>query len=184
MHAAHKQLLELNKTLRDLVTVDGLTSIPNRRRFDEYLVQEWNRALRDKTPISVIVIDIDFFKKFNDNYGHVSGDECLKQIAHSLAASLVRSIDLMARYGGEEFACILPKTDAAGLFMVGNQLRENINALRIPHEHSKVAPHVTISLGGATMIPSQETLPYLLVGQADARLYKAKEGGRNRLVSE
>lgn len=176
------QLMALNKTLEDLVIIDGLTGIPNRRRFDEYLIQEWNRALRDQSPISLIVIDIDYFKPFNDHYGHGAGDECLKKVAQTLAASMVRATDLMARYGGEEFVCILPKTDEAGLVVVGNQLRENIAALAIPHEYSKVADHITVSLGGASLTPSPEILPYLLVGQADARLYKAKAAGRNRLV--
>ncbi|MEO5333156.1 MAG: diguanylate cyclase [Magnetococcus sp. YQC-5] len=178
------QLQELNKTLKDLVTIDGLTGIPNRRRFDEYLLQEWNRALRDRSPISLIVMDIDYFKLFNDNYGHAAGDECLKKVAQTLAASMVRAIDLMARYGGEEFVCILPKTNASGLVKVGNHLRDSINSLYIVHGYSIVAPYVTISLGGATMIPSQEISPFLLVSQADAKLYKAKEGGRNRLVVE
>ncbi|MEO5362647.1 MAG: diguanylate cyclase [Magnetococcus sp. DMHC-8] len=177
------QLLELNKTLRDLAIIDGLTDIPNRRRFDEYLQQEWNRALRDHSPLSLIVMDIDYFKLFNDHYGHAAGDECLRQVARTLSASVVRSIDLVARYGGEEFVCILPNTDMEGLVRVGNQFLDNINALQLPHPQSRVAPHVTISLGGATLIPVQESAPSVLVGQADARLYKAKEGGRNRLVT-
>lgn len=180
----NRELQRLNKTLKDLATIDGLTGIPNRRKFDECLVQEWNRALRDKNPIALIVIDIDYFKPFNDNYGHAAGDECLIKVAQSLAGSMPRAIDFMARYGGEEFVCILPNTDKPGLTMVGNQLRENINALNIPHEFSKISQHVTISLGGATMIPTQEQLPQLLLGQADSRLYKAKGSGRNRLVVE
>ncbi|HIJ82798.1 MAG: diguanylate cyclase response regulator [Magnetococcales bacterium] len=143
----NQQLQELNNVLKNLATIDGLTGIPNRRKYDEYLVQAWNRALRDQSPISLIVIDIDFFKQFNDNYGHAAGDECLKNVAQTLASTMVRAIDLMARYGGEEFVCILPNTDAAGLIRVGNQLIENINRLYIPHRFSSVAKHVTISLG-------------------------------------
>ncbi|MBF0583277.1 MAG: diguanylate cyclase [Magnetococcales bacterium] len=184
LDSKNAKLVELNKTLTDMVTIDGLTGIPNRRRFDEYLIQEWNRALRDKTPLSLIVIDIDFFKQYNDNYGHTAGDKCLKKVARALADTMVRSIDLVARYGGEEFICILPNTDAAGLVRVGNNLRDSINALAIPHAYSKVASHITISLGGDTLVPSLEMVPFLLVGQADARLYRAKETGRNRLVSE
>ncbi len=140
--------------------------------------------MRDKTPLSLIVIDIDYFKPFNDNYGHTAGDECLKKIAKTLASSMARSVDLIARYGGEEFVCILPKTEASGMVQVGNQLRDNINALQFPHEYSKVAQHITISLGGASIIPSQESSQFLLVGQADSMLYKAKDGGRNRLEIE
>ncbi len=182
MRAAHLQLLALNKALADLATVDGLTGIPNRRRFDEYLMQEWNRALREQTPLSLILSDIDYFKAFNDHYGHVAGDECLRKVAQTLAQSTVRITDLTARYGGEEFSCILPNTDTVGLIKFGNQLRESIHALRIPHAYSSVAPYITISLGGTTMIPDRETSPLLLIGQADEQLYKAKDGGRNRLI--
>lgn len=182
LEETNRKLQELNNTLKNLAIIDGLTGIPNRRRFDEFLLQEWNRALREKTPIALIVIDIDYFKPFNDNYGHAEGDECLKKVAQALASSMPRVTDLMARYGGEEFVCILPNTNISGLVKVGNQLRENINALRIPHGFSKVAPHITISLGGDSMIPTKESLPQLLVGHADSRLYKAKENGRNQLV--
>ncbi|MBF0147169.1 MAG: diguanylate cyclase [Magnetococcales bacterium] len=178
------QLQELNKILEDMATIDGLTGIPNRRKFDEYLIQEWNRALRDQTPISIIIIDIDFFKLFNDSYGHVVGDECLRKIAQTLASTMVRSIDLIARYGGEEFACILPNTDHVGLVIVCDQIRKNINLLCIPYEFSSVAKHVTISMGGATMVPSQNFSPYFLIGKADERLYKSKKSGRNRFVGE
>ncbi len=178
------QLLELNKTLKDMATIDGLTGIPNRRRFDEYLEQEWNRSLRDKTPLSLILIDIDFFKPYNDNYGHTEGDECLKKVADALASSMTRSIDLMARYGGEEFVCVLPETEIPGLIQVGNRLRESVASLSLLHEHSQVAQHITVSLGGVTMVPTIESKPGDLIRLADERLYKAKDGGRNRLVAD
>ncbi|MBF0339598.1 MAG: diguanylate cyclase [Magnetococcales bacterium] len=178
------QLINLNKTLQDMVSVDGLTGIPNRRRFDEYLEQEWNRSLRDRTPFSVILLDVDFFKLFNDNYGHAAGDECLKQVGRALASAMVRTIDMVARYGGEEFVCILPTTDNAGLLVVGERLRASVEALRLPHALSKVAPHVTVSLGGATAIPvACDTTAQGLLLLADQRLYKAKDGGRNRLMA-
>ncbi|MEO5378149.1 MAG: diguanylate cyclase [Magnetococcus sp. DMHC-6] len=178
------QLIDLNKTLKDLASSDGLTGIPNRRRFDEYFELEWKRALRHKTALSLILMDIDFFKPFNDHYGHAAGDECLKKVAQTLVNSRGRAIDLIARYGGEEFVCLLPETETLGLSIVGNQLRDNIAALRYPHDYSKVAPYVTMSLGGACLVPSQEIEPQSLLKRADERLYKAKEYGRNQFVFE
>ncbi|MBF0421992.1 MAG: diguanylate cyclase [Magnetococcales bacterium] len=180
----NNQLVELNKRLRDLASIDGLTGIPNRRRFDEFLHQEWNRALRDQTPLSLILMDIDFFKPYNDNYGHAEGDDCLKKVARTMAASITRGIDLLARYGGEEFVCVLPDTDTSGMTKVGNRLREAIIAQKIPHEHSKAASHVTISMGGVSTIPDRQFLPENLIQSADQFLYKAKKQGRNRLIVE
>ncbi|MEO5369020.1 MAG: GGDEF domain-containing protein [Magnetococcus sp. DMHC-1] len=125
-----------------------------------------------------------FFKPFNDHYGHAAGDECLKKVARVLVASMVRTIDFVARYGGEEFVCVLPETDAAGVHLVAQRLLENVVTLAHPHEQSKVAAHVTISLGGAVVIPSQEDSLQLFLRQADERLYKAKAGGRNRFVGQ
>ncbi|MBF0136198.1 MAG: diguanylate cyclase [Magnetococcus sp. DMHC-1] len=178
----NNQLLELNTILQNMAMLDGLTGIPNRRHFDQQLEQEWHRALRDQTPVSLILMDIDFFKPFNDHYGHAAGDACLRQVAQALAHTMTRTIDLVARYGGEEFVCILPGTDLDGLAVVGNKLRENIRALGLAHHHSKVANHVTISLGGISMIPSHDLSPTSLVKAADARLYQAKNEGRDRLV--
>ncbi|MBF0434469.1 MAG: diguanylate cyclase [Magnetococcales bacterium] len=180
----NSQLVELNKRLKDLASVDGLTGIPNRRRFDEFLLQEWKRALRDQTPLSLILMDIDFFKPFNDNYGHAEGDDCLKKVAQTLSAAVTRESDLLARYGGEEFVCVLPETDICGLNRVGNHLRDAIIARNIVHAHSKVAPHVTISMGGVAIIPDRTGSPENLIQSADKFLYKAKEQGRNRLIVE
>ncbi|MBF0151795.1 MAG: diguanylate cyclase [Magnetococcales bacterium] len=188
LHSAQQKLLdqniqlhEMNRKLNDLISIDGLTGIPNRRRFDEYLVGEWNGALRRQEPLSIIVIDIDYFKLYNDGYGHVQGDQCLIRVAKILSESLPRSMDLVARYGGEEFACILPNTNQEGMAKVGAHLRRTVNALGIPHEFSKVCSTISISLGGATMTPCRDKTPYHLIALADQQLYRAKDRGRNRL---
>ncbi len=177
------KLLELNKALEDMASIDGLTGIPNRRRFDTFLQQEWNRSIRDRTPISLILMDIDFFKPYNDNYGHAAGDECLKLVSGALEAAIPRSVDLVARYGGEEFVCVLPETDARGVEKVGEKLRLAVACREIPHEHSAVASHVTLSLGGMTMTPTPDSNSKELIEKADGFLYQAKKGGRNRLVT-
>ncbi|CAK0748599.1 putative Diguanylate cyclase [Gammaproteobacteria bacterium] len=179
----NEKLSELNRILEDLSSLDGLTAIPNRRRFDEYLIREWHFSLNDRVPLSMIVIDIDHFKLFNENYGYIAGDDCLRTIARTLKTSLIRASDLVARYGGEEFACILPNTDSSSLISIGNQLKNSVSELSIPHEFSRVAKYVTISLGGATIMPSEEVSPYLLIGKADSCLYRAKAQGRNQFVS-
>ncbi|MEO5341564.1 MAG: diguanylate cyclase [Magnetococcus sp. MYC-9] len=178
----NEKLLELNKILQDMASIDGLTGIANRRRFDIFLAHEWNKAVRDQTILSLILLDIDFFKPYNDNYGHAAGDDCLKAVARALASAMTRTTDLVARYGGEEFVCVLPGTDEAGMVRVGHRLRESVAALQLPHAHSKVASHVTVSLGGVSLVPTGGAQPGSLVPMADERLYKAKEGGRNRLV--
>ncbi|MBF0271717.1 MAG: diguanylate cyclase [Magnetococcales bacterium] len=182
LESKNDQLSKLNTILQNMAMRDGLTGIPNRRHFDQYLEQEWNRASRDHADLSLILMDIDFFKPFNDHYGHAEGDECLKQVARALADAMPRSVDLLARYGGEEFVCVLPDTNLDGLIVVGNKLRETIHALGLPHHHSKVADHVTISMGGVSMIPSRDLPPASLVKAADDRLYQAKAAGRDRLV--
>ncbi|MBF0627156.1 MAG: diguanylate cyclase [Magnetococcales bacterium] len=182
LESKNDQLSKLNTILQNMAMRDGLTGIPNRRHFDQYLEQEWNRASRDHAGLSLILMDIDFFKPFNDHYGHAEGDECLKQVARALADAMPRSVDLLARYGGEEFVCVLPDTNLDGLIVVGNKLRETIHALGLPHHYSKVADHVTISMGGVSMIPSRDLTPASLVKAADDRLYQAKAAGRDRLV--
>ncbi|MBF0422809.1 MAG: diguanylate cyclase [Magnetococcales bacterium] len=190
----HLRLKQQNDRLRNLATLDGLTGIPNRRFFDQHLNQEWRRSLRNGSPISIILMDIDHFKQYNDHYGHAAGDECLKQVSGALAAvvgragDLVahcgsgRATDLVARYGGEEFVCVLPDTDGPGVAVVGERLRTAVYTLNIPHEHSGAASHVTISLGGATLTPCPTTPPSSLIENADRNLYRSKEQGRNRLT--
>lgn len=179
---SHKKLEESNATLLRLSTMDGLTGIANRRHFDETLLLEWKAGLRKNTILSVIILDIDFFKKYNDGYGHQGGDDCLKEVAKTLKDSLHRPGDFIARYGGEEFVAILPDTDAKGAAMIAEQMRTNIAAKNIPHAYSDVAGHVSISLGVAAMQPDQSASPAEIIAKADGALYKAKEQGRNRYV--
>lgn len=172
----------LEERLRNLSYQDGLTAIANRRRFDEKLEQEWRRAHRDRQPLSLIMADIDFFKHYNDLYGHPAGDECLKRIATVLHNAAGRPGDLAARYGGEEFAIVLPNTGSAGAEALAEQIRSAVEALQLPHADSSVSPWVTISLGVVTRTPADgEDYPLLLEG-ADRALYMAKQQGRNRVV--
>lgn len=179
---SNKKLEESNATLLRLSTMDGLTGIANRRHFDEILLQEWKIGLRENTTLSVIILDIDFFKKYNDGYGHQGGDDCLKEVAKTLSDSMHRPGDFIARYGGEEFVAILPGTDAEGAAMIAEKMRANVAARNIPHAHSSVASHVSISLGVASMQPDKSATPADLIALADGALYKAKEQGRNRYV--
>lgn len=178
-----KQLESSNTELQRLSSMDGLTELANRRSFDEKLSEEIKRGAREKTELSLIMIDIDFFKPFNDSYGHQGGDDCLKKVAHSLGEMACRPADMAARYGGEEFAVILPLTNASGALTIGEKLRAGVEALQIPHEGSKVKATVTISLGCATIIPDKNATPETLIEMADKALYSAKENGRNKLVS-
>ncbi|SNY96659.1 diguanylate cyclase [Halomonas sp. hl-4] len=164
--------------LHELALTDGLTGVANRRYFDELLDSEWKRCKQGQLPLSVIFIDIDFFKRYNDLYGHVSGDECLKNIASSLRATLNRPRDLVARYGGEEFTCLLPETDLCGARHKAGELELAVKALAIPNGKSKVAPIVTISLGVATAQHVTGDNPLALVRAADKLLYQAKSDGR------
>lgn len=176
--------LEL-KRLRDVQTslalLDGLTALPNRRAYDDCINREWHRALRNRTKLSMVMIDIDHFKNYNDLHGHLEGDDCLKKVATTLAGSVVRTGDFVARYGGEEFVCILPDTDEEGAYTAAERMRQSIELLDIPHGASQVSPHVTVSLGCATIEPAQNLAPELLATMADRMLYMAKHAGRNRV---
>jgi diguanylate cyclase (GGDEF)-like protein len=169
--------------LESLALIDALTNISNRRRFDEVLELEWKRALRTGTPISLVMMDIDYFKLYNDNYGHGMGDICLRQVAAALAAALTRPSDLLARYGGEEFVALLPDTDAEGARMIAERLRSSVEAMQLPHEHSDASSCVTISVGLASTIPKSEGASPELFKQADQMLYSAKETGRNKVCT-
>lgn len=175
-----RQLAEKNAILERLSSLDGLTGIANRRRFDEALDQEWRRARREQSSLSLILIDVDFFKRYNDRYGHLMGDDCLRQVAAAFALELHRPGDLIARYGGEEFVALLPRTDEAGVATVAEGLRAQIESLAIPHARSDAAAHVTISLGSATMRPDGDAGAEALIAAADLALYAAKTSGRNR----
>ncbi|MEH6355335.1 MAG: diguanylate cyclase [Marinobacter sp.] len=177
-----RQNAELNETKRELEKIsltDALTGLANRRHFDLYLEQEWSRALRQSQPLSMVMLDIDYFKAFNDAYGHPHGDECLKQVAQALEQVMRRPTDLAARYGGEEFALVLPDTQDAAA--VAEACRVAIQALGIAHEFSDVAPVITISAGVCSLVPTRKMSPAVLIQQADDALYEAKEAGRNRI---
>lgn len=161
--------------------MDGLTGIANRRYFDELLDKEWKRAAREKFSMSLIMLDIDFFKNYNDNYGHQAGDDCLRKLATAIRNSLHRPADFLARYGGEEFAVVLPETNEEGALKLGRTVQANIEKLKMKHSMSSVSPHVTASLGIATTVPEPSASYDLLVTLADKALYKAKNGGRNQI---
>lgn len=179
----HIELKRSRDLLERLTTQDHLTGISNRRRFDDYLEVEWRRAAREQTPISLISIDIDHFKAFNDHYGHPRGDHCLIHVARALASCVTRPSDLVARCGGEEFACVLPATDRAGAENLAEQMRTGIMAQCLEHAHSSTHSHVTISLGVATAVPQADEPAQTLIDLADAALYEAKSAGRNRYVA-
>jgi diguanylate cyclase (GGDEF)-like protein len=177
------QLEEANAKLQSLSELDALTGIANRRRFEETLSREWRRAVRDGLPLSLVMIDIDYFKDFNDEHGHQVGDQCLRRVAHEIRGALTRPGDLLARYGGEEFAAILPSTPLRGAEAVAEALRARVETMATRHP---TAPRgvVTISLGVATAIPGTAASAEALVAEADEALYRAKRAGRNRVVSE
>jgi diguanylate cyclase (GGDEF)-like protein/PAS domain S-box-containing protein len=175
-----EQLLRLQRELEDLSFKDGLTGVANRRRFDSALEQEWASAQRTGEPLSMILLDIDFFKQYNDGYGHLLGDDCLRQIAGCLAQAANRPRDVFARIGGEEFAWLLPDTHEPAALRVAEQCRRLVHDLRIPHKASTVSPSVTLSLGVATARPGQQAQARSLIGFVDDLLYRAKGLGRDR----
>lgn len=186
--AREQQLLEVkqqleaaNAELLRLSSLDGLTGISNRRRFDEFLDQEWRRSMRGPRPLSLIMIDLDYFKAYNDALGHQAGDDCLKQVAAVLENAAQRPSDLAARYGGEEFVLVLGDTTSEGAIKVARAIREEVAELAIAHPRSEVAEVVTLSMGLITAIPSVTMSPAVLVNLADQALYDAKQAGRNRL---
>ncbi|PZU99454.1 MAG: diguanylate cyclase response regulator [Pseudanabaena sp.] len=175
---ANEQLAVVVRELQRLVSIDGLTQVANRRCLDEYLEQECRRSQREKSPISLVLCDIDFFKNYNDNYGHQQGDLCLQEVASAISKATNRPADLVARYGGEEFAIILPNTDAEGALNVAIRANAIVQTLQLPHSHSTVSPYVTISCGVATVSVDHFLATDLLKG-ADRALYMAKADGRN-----
>ncbi|AZZ92896.1 diguanylate cyclase [Hahella sp. KA22] len=178
---AHLTLKFQADLLRQLVLLDGLTGVANRRFFDERLEREWRRCKRNGHPLSLLMLDVDYFKKFNDRYGHIAGDECLKLVAGCMKQVLQRPDDLPARYGGEEFACILPETKAAGACQLGRELEASIRALGIEHQASEIADVVTVSIGVAEIYPIRHTEVVDLIKEADQQLYAAKQAGRGRV---
>ncbi len=179
------QRLEIaNQELQRLAALDGLTGLANRRRFDEYLEAQWQRLTRENLPLSLILCDIDFFKKYNDTYGHQAGDACLRQVADALRFCAKHPADLVARYGGEEFAVILPNTTATDAAQIAEEMRRVVSALEIPHVQSAVSQHVTLSLGVACIYPTPDTSGTMLIAAADVALYQAKAAGRNRYFTQ
>jgi diguanylate cyclase (GGDEF)-like protein len=176
-------LEQANRELRYLANSDGLTGLANRRRFDEYIGHEWYRLAREKRVLSLILCDIDAFKQYNDYYGHLQGDDCLKQVANALRETLKRPSDLTARYGGEEFAIILPNTPIEGAMTVANLIQKAIQNLAISHEASPIRSHVTLSFGVASLIPIPSLSPLVLINAADSALYQAKKQGRDRAIA-
>lgn len=175
-------LEEVNHQLEVLSVTDALTRLANRRRFDAVWLDEWQRALRQATPLAVIMLDVDHFKAYNDHYGHQQGDECLRRVGEVLLTTVRRAGELVARYGGEEFVVVLPGTSVIHAMAVAESIRANIQAAGIAHAHSGVAAVVTVSLGVAVGIPTQGDARDALVHAADAALYRAKDQGRNRVV--
>ena len=178
--ALKTQLEQKNAALERVAAHDGLTGLANRRRFDESLDTELRRAFRDRRELSLILADVDHFKRFNDRYGHVAGDECLRRVADSLRACARRATDVSARYGGEEFAVLLPSTPREAACALAEAMRRRVEELAIPHEASDVAPFVTLSLGVASMRPGVALSAADLIQAADRGLYLAKRSGRNR----
>lgn len=179
----HLELKRHRDLLVKLALTDSLCGIPNRRSFDMCLEREWRRGLRFVRPLSMVLIDVDTFKSFNDRYGHPAGDACLRRIAEIVENGLERPGDIVARYGGEEFACILPETEGEGAALIAEQLRRAVLDARIPHIGATADGHVSISCGVATLIPSHGLQPAALVDMADKALYVAKSDGRNRIVT-
>ena len=176
----HLTLKAQNDLLREMVFIDGLTGVANRRCFDERLRTEWRRGARDGSPVALLMLDVDHFKRFNDRYGHQAGDDCLRRVASAVKGCLLRPGDMVARYGGEEFACILPGTDFEGALAVGAGIEHVVRGLQIEHADSDVSSAVTVSIGVSTALPERDSDPARLLALADAQLYRAKHSGRGR----
>ncbi|MCD8488998.1 MAG: EAL domain-containing protein [Desertifilum sp.] len=178
----YHQLQRANQELERLAALDGLTQLANRRCFDDTLQQEWERLAKEEAPISLILLDVDYFKLYNDTYGHLAGDDALRQVARAIAQSVNHPAHLVARYGGEEFAAILPNTDAEEAIAIAAAIQENISELQLPHSTSQVSEFVTLSIGAATVIPQLDISAVSLIVAADRGLYQAKAQGKNQVV--
>ncbi|MCW0919988.1 PleD family two-component system response regulator [Pseudomonas sp. RG1] len=184
LRVSQQQLLDTNLVLQRLMNSDGLTGLSNRRHFDEYLELEWRRSLRDQTQLSLLMIDVDYFKSYNDSFGHVEGDEALRKVAAAIRDASSRPSDLPARYGGEEFVLVLPNTSPGGARLLAEKLRQTVAALKIPHNTPAEGSSLTISIGLATMVPQAGSDCRLLISAADRGLYLAKKNGRNQVGIE
>jgi two-component system chemotaxis family response regulator WspR len=183
MRIGRCQLLEMNVELQRLSTLDGLTGLSNRRYFNEYFAIEWQRGLREHTTLCSLMVDVDDFKRYNDTYGHLAGDEVLKRVAQRIEQSATRPADLAARFGGEEFVVVLPNTTLEGALVVAQNLCSAVAALEIPHKAARAASHVSVSVGAAAAVPSREGSALALLDASDVALYQAKKTGRNRAVA-
>jgi diguanylate cyclase (GGDEF)-like protein len=176
------KVLALQKELETLSFKDGLTGIANRRMFDSILDVEWINARRNNQPLSMIMLDIDYFKQYNDHYGHIQGDACLKRVGQILGAAVTRARDFVARFGGEEFVLVLPETDEKSAAKIAERCRSLIFKEQIPHENSPVSQILTVSIGVGTTIPTHADEPVGFIEEVDRRLYQAKQNGRNCIV--
>lgn len=179
----HLTLKLQSDLLRSMALMDGLTGVANRRKFDEDILAAWRLCFREQKPLSLIMVDVDYFKRYNDRYGHQAGDGCLKSVAQALFETVRRPYDLVARYGGEEFACVLPNTVLSGAVEIAERMQESVRALGIEHSASDVDRVVTISLGVATLTPTRDLEFQALIEAADKQLYEAKTAGRARVCS-
>jgi diguanylate cyclase (GGDEF)-like protein len=180
----YEELKASNRKLQRQAAADGLTGIANRRYFQYYFHREWQRSQREQTWIALILCDIDFFKQYNDTYGHLAGDDCLKQVAKLLEQIIHRPADLAARYGGEEFVILLPNTDLSGAQTIAKNLQQNLFDLHVAHKSSPISDRITLSLGVAAKVPQQQEQPNTLIAAADRCLYAAKAQGRNGMVAD
>ena len=178
-----QQLLDLQKELESLSFKDALTGVANRRMFDSILEAEWVSARRNGQPLSIILVDIDFFKQYNDEYGHMQGDACLRQVAEVIDSAATRARDALARLGGEEFALILPETDAHAAMTVAERCIHKLFKAQIAHAASPISQLLTLSLGVGTIVPAHDDVPLAFLDLVDRRLYEAKQNGRNRIVN-
>ncbi|ROL74626.1 PleD family two-component system response regulator [Pseudomonas vranovensis] len=181
LRVSQQQLLDTNLVLQRLMNSDGLTGLSNRRHFDEYLELEWRRAMREQAQLSLLMIDVDYFKSFNDTFGHLAGDEALRKVAEAIRASCARPSDLPARYGGEEFALVLPNTSPGGARLVAEKLRQTVAAMNIAHTMPNADSVLTVSIGLATLTPGIGSHCRQLISAADKGLYLAKNNGRNQV---
>ena len=180
---AEEALKAANEKLQKLVSLDSLTGIANRRHFDEYLQREWLRSARENLPLSLIMGDIDYFKFYNDTYGHLAGDDCLKQVAKAIRNTVKRPADLVARYGGEELAVILPNTNIYGAMRVARNIQIELKKLKIPHRSSPISNYITLSIGICSLVAIYQQPSYFLIEGADKALYEAKKQGRDRFCT-
>jgi len=182
LRQSQQQLVEKNLELERLTNVDGLTGLSNRRYFNEFVEMQWRRAIRDQTPFSILMIDVDDFKRYNDGYGHLAGDEVLRRVGTAIQRCCERPTDLAARFGGEEFVVCLATAEAQEAQAFGEKMLDAVRQLEIPHSGSSVAGRVTVSIGGASVLPQREQAYLPLVEAADVALYEAKRTGKNRVV--